>query len=157
MKFFSTGQGEMDQWRKKKKRRRTRGLGSEVVWARTIWELLRFLAGTSWTTPKWQHIMKSIPSACPQVWRGQTEMLAATGSEVLIPPSIVRGTTSEQLHPPTTLPLFTALWFVFDWRSTGQFYHPPPPSQPYWIVPHRGVYGEADRMFGPPGDQSHLK
>lgn len=31
------------------------------------------------------------------------------------------------------------------------------PAPPLWIVPPRGVYGQAHRMFGPPGDQSPFK
>lgn len=43
------------------------------------------------------------------------------------------------LSPPAPLPLFTIPWFVFDWGSTGQFYHPQPP--PCELYPWRCLWG----------------
>lgn len=119
MILWSTCQGEMDQ----------RGEGWSR-WQRPVWGLLQFLAGTTWTTLKLQHFPAAIPSACPQVLRGRRETLPITKSEVSTPPTIVNETTSEWLYsphtPPTPLPLFTILWFVFDWGSTRLVLSPLP-------------------------------
>ena len=65
--------------------------------------------------------------------------------------------TASLLTPPSPLPLFTALWFVFDCGVYRLVLSPAsPPPHPYLNCTPGGVYGEADRMFGPPGDQSLL-
>lgn len=89
---------------------------------RPVWVLLRFLAGTTLTAPKLEHFTTCIQSACPQVWRGQRE---DTGNNE------ERGVNSSLLTPPPApLLLFTALWFLFDWRSSGWLL-PPTSPLPY--------------------------
>lgn len=146
-------------WREMNQRERSKGRGGcWDCWQRPVWGLLRFLAGKTWTTPKLQHFTTSIPSASPQVWRGQREILPITESEVSTPPPIVNGAISERLPPssPSSPPSLSHYSVVCIWLQVG-FITPPHSSPPHLNCNPGGVYGEADRMFGPPWDQSLLK
>lgn len=62
---------------------------------------------------------------------------------------------------PTPLPVTAILRFVFGRESAGFlsfsfffFYHHRAPRRPPVYCAPGGVYGQADRMFSPPGDQS---
>lgn len=99
-----------------------------------VWGLLRFLAGTTWTTPKkkLQHFTTSIPSGL-QRSEGDT-------AKVSTPPTIVNEPTSERPHRSSPLlphfpySLFCGLYLTEG--STGRFYHPAHPlPTPTWIVP----------------------
>lgn len=147
----STGRGEMNQ--------RERGGRAEVV-DRGLFE---GCCG-SWQEQLEQHQNCSIsrhpiPSAYPQVWRGQREILPIIESEVSTPPTIVNGATSEWLHPSSPSHSTSRIHYsvVCIWLGVYRLVLSPgsPLPTPLNCTPG-GVYGEADRMFGPPGDQSLL-
>lgn len=73
-------------------------------WRRPVWGLLRFLAGTTWTTPKLQLFTTSIPSACPK-GLGRSEGDTANNWERGVNPSH----HCQQGHIRVTASLFTLL------------------------------------------------
>lgn len=120
-----------------KRRRGVEGVRAEVIDRGLFEGCCRLLAGQEQLEQHQNCSISNNPS--PQVWRGQTEILPITESEVSTPPTIVKGATWEWLQPssPSYSTSLVHYSVVSIWQGGGTdwFLSPPHPSPSPWIVP----------------------